>query len=89
MKEGWSFLTSTLDVQSAMSDMQKMQDGKSDVLAEEQMRDLESDLMGKMLLVRRASELRISFSSLLLFLHRWAGKGPASKSRASFDKPLI
>jgi hypothetical protein len=51
VKEGWSFLTSTLDVQSAMTDMQKMQDGKAEALPEDQMKDLESDLMGKMLLV--------------------------------------
>jgi hypothetical protein len=36
-----------------MNDMEKMKDGKAEALPEEQMRDLESDLMGRMLLVRQ------------------------------------
>ncbi|KAI5477018.1 hypothetical protein MNV49_006976 [Pseudohyphozyma bogoriensis] len=49
LKEGWSFLSVGLDVQSAMSDLEKRQ-AKGE-LDEEEMKKIEMDLSGKLLLV--------------------------------------
>ncbi|GAA5987433.1 hypothetical protein JCM10908_001952 [Rhodotorula pacifica] len=49
LKEGWSFLSTGLDVQRAMLDMEKRQE-KGD-LGEEEMRQLEQELSGTLLLV--------------------------------------
>jgi len=49
VKEGWSFLTSTMDVQVAMEDMIKKQE--KGLLGEEEEKQIEIDLTGKILLV--------------------------------------
>lgn len=49
LKEGWSFLSTGLDVQRAMVDMEKRQE-KGD-LGEDEMRQLEEELSGTLLLV--------------------------------------
>lgn len=49
LKEGWSFLSTGLDVQRAMVDMEKRQE-RGD-LGEEEMRQLEQELSGTLLLV--------------------------------------
>lgn len=49
LKEGWSFLSTGLDVQRAMLDLEKRQE-KGD-LAEEEMARLEQELSGTLLLV--------------------------------------
>ncbi|KAK4052657.1 DnaJ-like protein [Microbotryomycetes sp. JL201] len=49
LKEGWSFLSVGLEVSRAMSDFEKRQENGA--MPEEEMKQLESDLSGKMLLV--------------------------------------
>ena len=49
IKEGWSFLSVGLEVSRAMSDFEKRQENGA--LAEDEMKQLETDLSGKMLLV--------------------------------------
>lgn len=49
VKEGWQFLSSTMDVQQAMSAMEKQQNGQD--VAEEEMAKLEEAMMGKIMLV--------------------------------------
>ncbi|KAM0750843.1 DnaJ-domain-containing protein [Meredithblackwellia eburnea MCA 4105] len=49
LKEGWSFLSVGLDIQSSMADLEKRQ-AKGEV-DEEEMKNLEQDLSGKLLLV--------------------------------------
>jgi hypothetical protein len=46
VKEGWSFLSVGLDVQSAMADMERRQT-KGEELGEEEMKQMEADLSGK------------------------------------------
>ncbi|KAH8918710.1 DnaJ-domain-containing protein [Atractiella rhizophila] len=49
VKEGWSFLATTMDVQNAMEDMMRRQERGE--LDEDELKNLEADLSGKMLLV--------------------------------------
>lgn len=58
MKEGWSFLTTTLDVQSAMEEMQKKQESVGDEESAEA-KELEGDMVGKV------SEISTSVEGLL------------------------
>lgn len=52
LKEGWSFLTTTLDVQSAMEEMQRRQENGAAEESEE-MKELEGDMVGKVCLHSR------------------------------------
>lgn len=51
VKEGWSFLSSTLDVQSAMTAMEKQQAALGDNPSEADMAKMEEAIMGKVMLV--------------------------------------
>lgn len=71
LKEGWSFLTTTMDVQSAMEEMQKKQEAGA---AEESddMKELEGDMVGKVsnCMSRILSELTLTGQLLLV---SWKG----------------